>query len=102
MRTYPAVLNGLFPGLTALTDTDDDVQAIVTGVETLSVSLRAVADKSEGIVLEVVLELGKGPVASLIDNLLGASEVQSLDTTNGSLHRVLAHVVRIFVRLAFT
>lgn len=51
----PAVLQGVFPRLAALPHTDDDVQAIVTQVQTLAVALGAVADEGEGVVLEVVL-----------------------------------------------
>jgi len=51
----PAVLNGVLPGLSILADTNDDVEAVVTEVETLAVTLRAVADEGKGVVLEVVL-----------------------------------------------
>lgn len=52
----PAILDGVLPGLAVLADTDDDVEAVVTEVKTLTVTLRAVADESEGVVLEVVLK----------------------------------------------
>lgn len=55
----PAVLDGILPRLAVLADTDDDVEAVVTEVETLAVTLRAVADESKGIVLEVVLQQKK-------------------------------------------
>jgi hypothetical protein len=77
----PTILNGLPPGLAILADTDDDIETIVAGVQTLAVALRTVANEGEGIVLEVVLELGKRPVASLKDGLLGACKVESLDAT---------------------
>ena len=51
----PAILDGVVPGLAVLADTDDDVQAVVTEVEALAVTLRAVADEGEGVVLEVLL-----------------------------------------------
>jgi len=51
----PAVLDRILPRLTVLSDTNDNVQAVVSEVETLAVALRAIADQSEGIVLEVVL-----------------------------------------------
>ena len=51
----PAILHGVLPRGTVLSYTDDDVQAVVTEVETLAVTLRAVADEGEGIVLEVLL-----------------------------------------------
>lgn len=51
----PAVLLGLLPAGTALPHADDDIEAVVAEVETLSVSLRTVADEGEGVVLEVFL-----------------------------------------------
>ena len=80
--THPAVLDSLSPRLATLTDTDNDVEAVVAGVEALSVALGAIADEGEGVVLEVVLELGQGPVTPLVDDLLRASEVKSLDSTS--------------------
>lgn len=49
----PTVLLGLFPRFTALSDTDDDLQAVVTGVEGLAVALGTVTDHGEGVILEV-------------------------------------------------
>jgi hypothetical protein len=51
----PAILLGVLPGLAVLADTNDDIEAVVTEVETLTVTLRAVADQSKGVVLEVLL-----------------------------------------------
>lgn len=51
----PAILNGILPGLTVLSDTNDDVEAVVTEVETLAVALRAIADERQSVVLEVLL-----------------------------------------------
>ncbi len=42
--------------MTVLADTDDDVQAVVAEVETLSVTLASVSDQSKSVVLEVLLE----------------------------------------------
>lgn len=53
----PAILDGVLPGLAVFSHTDDDVQAVVTEVETLAVALGAVADQCEGVVLEVLLRL---------------------------------------------
>jgi hypothetical protein len=47
----------LFPTGTILPHADDHVEAIVTQVQALAVSLRAVPDESECIVLEVVLHI---------------------------------------------
>lgn len=88
--TYPAILDSLFPTLTTLANTDNDVQAVVTSVQALTVTLRAVPNESEGIVLEIVLELGEGPVAALVNGLLGASEVEGLHATRRGL---AAHIV---------
>lgn len=55
----PAILLGILPGLAVLADTDDDVEAVVTEVEALAVTLRAVSDKGESIVLEVLLRGGR-------------------------------------------
>ena len=95
--TYPAILDSLLPGFTVLADTDNDVEAVVTGVETLTVTLRAVTDESKSVVLEVVLELSQGPVASLVNNLLGASKVKSLDTTSGNLYRMVRDTLKTFL-----
>lgn len=54
----PAVLDGILPRLSVFPYANDDVQAVVTEVEALAVTLGAVADQSEGVVLEVVLEGG--------------------------------------------
>ena len=66
LARHPAVLDRLLPRLAVLADTDDDVEAVVAGVEALAVALRAVADEGERVILEVVLE----PVAALVDDLL--------------------------------
>lgn len=51
----PSVLLGLLPRGAILPDADDDIEAIIAEVEALSMALRAVADQSKGIVLEVIL-----------------------------------------------
>jgi hypothetical protein len=61
----PAVLLGLLPGLTILSDTDDDIEAVVAEVEALAVALGAVADEGEGVVLEVLEKLLTRPVVTL-------------------------------------
>ena len=58
LTRHPAISLGLLPALTVLADTDNNVEAVVAGVETLAMTLRAIANESEGVVLEVVLELG--------------------------------------------
>jgi hypothetical protein len=54
MTTHPAVADGLLPALSVLADADDDVKAIVTGVQALAMALRAVADNCESVIFEVV------------------------------------------------
>ena len=51
----PAILLSLLPRGTVLPHTDNDVQAVVAEVETLAVTLGAVADEGKGVVLEVLL-----------------------------------------------
>ena len=85
--TYPAVLLRLLPALTVLADTDNDVQAVVTGVQALAVALGAVTDESKGVVLEVLLELGQRPVTPLVHDLLRTREVKGLDTASRHLQR---------------
>jgi hypothetical protein len=68
----------LLPALAILTDTNNNIEAVVTSVQALTVALRTIADKSKGIILEVVLELRERPIAPLVHNLLGASKVERL------------------------
>lgn len=51
----PAVLDGVVPRLSVLADTNDNIKAIVTEVKALAVTLGAVADEGEGVILEVFL-----------------------------------------------
>lgn len=84
-KTYPTILNGLSPALTVLTDTNDDIETVVTSVQALTMALRAVANESERVVLKVILKLSQRPVTALIDGLLDTGKVKSLDTTD-TLH----------------
>lgn len=83
MSRYPTILDGLVPTLTVFANTDDDIEAVVAGVETLAVSLRAIANEGKSIIFEVILELCKRPVAAFIYDLFCASKIQGLDTTSG-------------------
>lgn len=51
----PAVLLGVLPGLTVLSDTNNDIKAIVTHVQGLSMTLGSIADDGHGVILEVLL-----------------------------------------------
>ena len=55
-------LHGLLPALAVFSDTNDDVETVVAEVEALAVTLGAVADEGEGVVLEVLLEGGQSRV----------------------------------------
>ena len=57
----PSILHRLFPAGAVLSHTDDDVQAVVAEIETLAMALRAVADKGESVVLEVLLRYMSAP-----------------------------------------
>lgn len=54
---YPTILLSLFPACAVLPHTDNDIETVVAEVQALAVTLRAVTDEGEGIVLEVVLHL---------------------------------------------
>lgn len=56
----PTVLLSILPGLSVLSDTNNDVEAVVTEVKTLAVALRAVANEGQSVVLEVLLLKGHG------------------------------------------
>lgn len=52
----PAILYSFFPRDTVLSDTNDDIETVVTEVETLTVTLRAIANQGESVILEVLLK----------------------------------------------
>ena len=54
---HPAILYRLFPASTVFPHADDHIQPVVAEVQALTVTLRAVADQGEGVVLEVVLRV---------------------------------------------
>ncbi|KAH3660712.1 hypothetical protein OGATHE_005044 [Ogataea polymorpha] len=78
----PSVLNGSLPRSTILSDTNDDVQTVVSQIQTLAVTLGTVTDQSKSIVLEVLKQLLSWPVSSLVDNLLDTTKVDLLDTSD--------------------
>ena len=61
----PAILLSVLPGLSVLSDTNNDVESVVTEVKTLTVTLRTVTNEGQSIVLEVLKELLLGPVGTL-------------------------------------
>lgn len=52
---HPAVLLSVLPRLTVLSDTDDDVETLITHVQGLGVSLRTVSNDGHCVILEVFL-----------------------------------------------
>lgn len=52
----PAILLCLFPRGAILAHANDDIQTVVAEVETLTMTLGAVADEGEGVVLEIFLK----------------------------------------------
>lgn len=74
----PAILLRLLPAGAVLPHTNNDIEAVVTEVEPLTVALGAVTDESEGVVLEVVEELLPGPVGALWKMKLSAATQCSL------------------------
>ena len=52
----PAILNGLFPRGTILSNPNYDVQAVVAEIQTLAVALGTVTDEGEGVIFEVILQ----------------------------------------------
>lgn len=79
-RADPTILHGLSPALAVLADADNDIEAVVTSVETLAMTLGAVADDGEGVIFEVVVQLGEGPVGAFVDDLVGARKAEGLHT----------------------
>lgn len=78
---HPTVFHRLLPALTVFADTNDDVQAVITRIEALSMTLRAIADHRKSVIFEVLLELRQRPVAPLVNGLLRSSEVESFDSS---------------------
>lgn len=65
LASNPAILLSILPGLSVLSDTNDDVEAVVTEVKTLAVALRAIANEGQSVVLEVLKKLLLGPIGTL-------------------------------------
>lgn len=69
------------PALAILANTDNDVEPVVTSVQALAVTLRAIANERKGIILQVLLELGQRPVGTLVNGFLRPRKIERLDTT---------------------
>lgn len=52
----PTVLLSLLPGLSTLSDTNNDLDTLVSGVEGLTVTLRSVTDHGKGVILEEAVD----------------------------------------------
>ena len=90
-QSHPAIYLGLSPALSILTNADDNIQTVVTGVQALTMALWAITNQSEGIIFEVVLEFSQGPICTLIHDFLCASKVKSFDATNTLLEIIRYH-----------
>lgn len=97
----PAILHCFLPRRAILSYTDNDIETIVAEIETLTVTLRAITDQSESVILKIFLsnlsimlscgeevvcvgayqELLSRPVFSLKHLLLVSSEVNSLNAS---------------------
>lgn len=89
LASNPAILLSILPGLSVLSDTNDDVEAVVTEVKTLAVALRAVANEGQGVVLEVLKKLLLGPIGTLcrIPVSMGCSIDPAAAIGDGTHHR---------------
>ena len=85
VTTNPSVFLSLFPALAVLADTNNDFKTIVASIQPLAMALGPIADEGQGIIFEIVLELGQRPVGAFIYNLLGTCEIKGLDSANGLL-----------------
>lgn len=78
--TYPTIFQCLTPALTVFADTNNYVESVVTSVEALTMTLRAIPDEGESIVLKVLLKFRKRPVGTFVDGFLRPRKIQRLDT----------------------
>jgi hypothetical protein len=69
----------LLPTFATLTDANDDIETVVTGIQALPMALRPVANYGKGVIFEVVLQLGQWPITPLINDLLGPGKIQGPD-----------------------
>src|SRR6202011_977292 len=51
----PSIFLGLFPGRSILTNPNNDIQSIIPGIQSLSMTLRSVSNKRKRIILEIFL-----------------------------------------------
>jgi hypothetical protein len=77
----PSFINSLLVGLT-LTLTDDNVDTVITEVKSLSTTLRTVSEDGNGVILEGLEKLLLGDIGTLVDSLLGTTEVEGLVATD--------------------
>lgn len=77
----PTVLNGSLPRSTILSDTNNNIDTVVTEVKALAVALRAVTNEGKSVVLKVIKKLLAGPVRSLVNNLFNTTKVDGLEAT---------------------
>lgn len=79
----PAFFNSLVEGL-AFTLTNDDIDTIVTQVQSLTTALGTIAKNSNGIILEGLKQLFTGNIGALINGFLNTTKVKGLVTAHRS------------------
>jgi hypothetical protein len=85
---HPTILLRFLPGFAILANSDNDVQPIVAKIQALPVTLGAIANQSERIVLEVILQelSAKNSIERRqFSNSRGACPVASHHALNGML-----------------
>lgn len=80
----PSIFDGGLPGGTVLSDTDDDVQAVISQVQTLAVTLGTVTNQGHCVVLEVLQQLFSWPVGSFVNQLFNTAEVNLLQASDST------------------
>lgn len=58
LTRHPAILLCVDPRLAILSHTNNNIQALISHVEGLRVTLRSIANNGHGVVLEVILDTG--------------------------------------------
>lgn len=77
----PSFFDSLLESLT-LTLTNDNIDTVVTKVESLTTTLRTITKDSNSVILEGLEQLLAGNIRSLIDDLLGTTKIESLVATD--------------------
>lgn len=85
---HPTICLKLLPALIVFASAHDDVETIAKRIQALAVTLRAVADHSERVVLEIFLKLFTRPIAPLVYDLFCARKIKGFDVSRVLLARM--------------